>query len=163
MQQRILIAALIVVVGTIGCAAYVAAVTSAGVRPKSYREAVMRVLNERQGDHHDNQGADGCAPSYQSCRTYAGTWRIVATSVMSGHIDCRERWTVCVLTIPEARISGVPLDDVRDPLFDRWEEIYGRFLVWIRFAYRGSGMSHGGLRRIAMTIIVGTRYIASLR
>src|SRR6476620_1567282 len=130
MRQRLLMTALIGIVA-LGCLAYINAATTATPRPADYRAAVMRVLDTQQIDYRDVEVADGCAPSYQLCRFYAGKVRIMAASTMSGQIDCRERWTTCTLTIPRARINGALLEDVRDPLFAHWEEIYGQFLVWL--------------------------------
>ena len=138
MRQAILIAVLIGVVGTIGCIAYALATTSAGPRPESYRAAVMRVLEARQVDYRDVEVLDGCAPSYQNCRTYAATLRVLAATTLAGRIDCRERWTTCTLSVPQAGISAVPLDDVRDPIAARWEALYGQMALRFHQLYRGT-------------------------
>ena len=147
MRHRIMLAALVGMVGTAAWIGYVIDTADARPRPRNYREAVERVLDDRRFDYRNVEVVDKCAPSYQLCRFYAGTVRIMATTTISGQIACRERWTTCTLTIPRAGISVAPLEDVRDPLFAHWEEIYGQFLAWLRsyesrlFTTRPSGQS----------------------
>lgn len=138
MRQWILLAVLIGVVVTIGCVAYFAAATNSQPRPGNYRAAVMRVLDAELVDYRDVVVVDGCAPSYQLCRTYAGAVQVLAATAMSGRIDCRERWISCTLSVPQAGISAAQLDDVRDPFLTRWEALYGWFMAWMRFQ-RGVG------------------------
>jgi hypothetical protein len=130
MQRRILMIALIGAVGCIGSIAYFVATISARPRAASYREAVMRVLDERRVDYRDVVVVDGCAPSYQFCRSYAGSVQVLAATTITGQIHCRERWTTCTLSIPQVGIDGAPLDDTLDPFWARWEELYGRFIMW---------------------------------
>ena len=137
MPQRVLMAVLIGVVGTLGCIAYINAATNNSPRPANYRAAAMRVLDMQQVEYRDVQVADGCAPSYQLCRFYSGKVRIMATTSMSGQIDCRERWITCTLTVPQVGSRRVALDDTIDPLTARWEDVYGQFLLWLRAASRG--------------------------
>ena len=137
MPQRLLMAVLIGMIGMIGMLGYIAfmsAATNTSARPKSYRAAVMRVLELQQVEYRDVRVADGCAPSYQLCRFYTGKVRIIATTTMSGQIDCRERWITCTLTVPQVGISGVALDDTIDPLTARWDDVSGQFLAWLRSA-----------------------------
>ena len=131
MRQRLVMAMLIGVVGTLVCIAYLNAATNTSARPANYRAAVMRVLDERRVDYHDVEVQDGCAPSYQLCRTYAGSVRVLATTTLLGRIDCRERWITCSITVQQAGIRSVPLDDTIDPLAARWEEIYGWLQLWL--------------------------------
>src|SRR6476661_3655037 len=116
MRQRMLMTVLIMVVGIFGYIAYTNATADTRPRPATYRAAVMRVLNDQGIDYHDVKVVDGCAPSYQSCRTYAGSVRVLATTTLLGQIDCRERWITCTITIPQAGIRAVALDDTIDPL-----------------------------------------------
>jgi hypothetical protein len=55
---------------------------------------------------------------------------------MAGQIDCRERWITCSITIPQAGIRGVALDDTIDPLTARWGDVYRQLLLWLRSASR---------------------------
>jgi hypothetical protein len=126
-----LLAMLIGTVGLFGAIAYTNAVTNTSARPASYRAAVIRVLNRQRVDYRDVVVVDGCAPSYQLCRTYAGSVRVLATTVMLGRIECRERWITCALTIQQAGIRDVPLDDTIDPLAARWAEIDGQIRLWL--------------------------------
>jgi hypothetical protein len=57
---------------------------------------------------------------------------VLATTTMIGQIECRERWTTYMLTIPQAGISAAILDDVRDPIAARWEALYGKLLLQFR-------------------------------
>src|SRR5215212_6663433 len=116
MQKQILSAMLIGVVGMLGYIAYAIAMTSATPRPDSYRAAVVRVLDVRRVDYRDIEVLDSCAPSYQSCQTYAAMVRALSATTIVGQIECSERWTTCTLSIPQAGISGAILDDVRDPI-----------------------------------------------
>ena len=144
MPQRLLMAVLIGMIGMIGMLGYIAymsAATNTSARPKSYRAAVMRVLDMQQVDYRDVQVADGCAPSYQLCRFYSGKVRIMATTSMSGQIDCRERWITCTLTVQRAGIIGAPLDDTIDPLAARWAAQYGQLLLRLREVYGGEPLS----------------------
>jgi hypothetical protein len=50
---------------------------------------------------------------------------------MLGQIECRERWITCALTIQQAGIRDVPLDDTIDPLAARWAEIDGQIRLWL--------------------------------
>ena len=129
MRQRLLIAVLIGIMGTLGCIAYINAATNTGPRPANYRAAVLRVLDVRRVDYRDVEVVDGCAPSYQLCRTYAGAVRVLTTPPLVGKIDCRERWITCTLTVPQAGIVGVALDDTIDPLAARWDAIYGQLML----------------------------------
>jgi hypothetical protein len=137
MRQRMLMAVLIGMIGMLGCIAYMSAATSTSERPKSYRAAVMRVLETQRVEYRDVEVADGCAPSYQLCRFYAGKVRIIGVSTMSGQIECRERWNTCSITIPQAGIRDAALDDTIDPLAARWGDLYGQFLGWLRSASQG--------------------------
>lgn len=92
----------------------------------------MRVLDQRRVDYRDVVVVDGCAPSYQFCRTYAGSVQVLAATTLHGQIDCRERWITCRLTVPQLGISDAPLDNSIDPFLARWEEIYGQWMIWMR-------------------------------
>jgi hypothetical protein len=143
MRQRMLMVVLIGVATTFGSIVYVTATTSAGPRPANYRAAVMRVLDTQGVDYRDVEVIDGCAPSEQRCRSYAGTVRVRNGMIMAGQIDCRERWITCTITVPQAGISGVALDDTIDPVMARWEDFCGQFLLWLRSASRGFPASWG--------------------
>lgn len=101
-------------------------------RPDSYRTAVVWALRDRGMDVRSVDVVDGCAPSYQMCRTYAGTVTVDIGRVVQGKIACTERWTTCTLSLPEAGIPGVPLADTRDPLVWRWEQWFTPFKLWLR-------------------------------
>jgi hypothetical protein len=135
MRQGVLMAVLIAVMAALGCIAYTNAATDTSPRPGSYRAAVLRVLDERRVDYHDVEVLDSCAPSYQLCRTYAGTVRVLAATAILGRIECRERWITCTLTIPQAGIRSAPLDDTIDPLAARWEAIYGQLILRFHAIY----------------------------
>jgi hypothetical protein len=136
MRQRIHLAALVVMVGAAAYIGYSIGTADARPRPQSYREAVERVLNEQRIDYRDVEVVDGCAPSYQFCRTYAGTVRVMAAITMSGQIDCRERWITCSLTIQQAGIMAIRLDNTIDPLTARWEALYGWLMLRFHEFYR---------------------------
>jgi hypothetical protein len=137
MRQRICMTVLIGVVATLGYIVYTNAATNTSPRPANYRAAVMRVLDERRIDYRDVEIVDGCMPSEQLCRTYGGSVRVLATTVMLDQIECRERWITCTLTIQQAGIVGVPLDDLLNPLAARWDTIYGQLMLRLREFYRG--------------------------
>jgi hypothetical protein len=142
MRHRLLMAVLIGVVGTLGCIAYVNSATNTSPRPANYRAAVIRVLDKQRVDYRDVEVVDGCAPSYQLCRTYAGSVRVLAATTLLGRIDCRERWITCTLTIPQASIRSAALDDVVDPVAARWDAIYGQLMLHLREFYRGEPLSY---------------------
>ena len=137
MRQRMLMAVLIGMLGMLGYIAYRSAATNTSARPKSYRAAVMRMLDTQRVEYRDVEVVDGCAPSYQLCRFYAGNVRIMAATTISGQIDCRERWITCSITIPQAGIRGAALDDTIDPLAARWGDLYGQLLLWLQSAAHG--------------------------
>ena len=141
MRQRLWMALLIGVVGTLACIAYINAATNTSPRPANYRAAVMRVLDERRVDYRDVEVVDGCAPSYQLCQTYAGSVRVLATIAMLGRIEYRERWITCTLTVQQAGILKVPLDDTIDPLAARWDAIYGQLMLHLRAFYHSEPLS----------------------
>jgi hypothetical protein len=60
---------------------------------------------------------------------------------MLGRIECRERWITCTLTVQQARIMGVPLDDTIDPFAACWDAIYGQLILRFREFYRGEQLS----------------------
>ena len=135
MRQGMLIAMLIAVVVTLGCIAYINAATNTCPRPANYRAAVKRVLDTQGVDYHDVEVLDGCAPSYQLCRTYAGSVRVLATTPRLGWIECRERWITCTLTVQQAGIIAFPMDDTIDPFAARWEALYGQLMLRLREFY----------------------------
>src|SRR5215217_398906 len=127
MRKRVLLTVLVVLVGAAAGIGYLINGTPAMARPKGYRAAIARVLDAQHIDYRDIEVIDGCAPSYQRCRWYAGTVRVRTGTIIAGQIDCRERWITCTLTVPQVGISGVALDDTIDPLTARWEDFYGQF------------------------------------
>ena len=137
MRKRVLLTVLVVLVGAAAGSGYLIDGTPAMPRPKGYRAAIARVLDAQYIDYRAIEVSDGCAPSFQRCRSYAGTVRGRTGTIMAGQIDCRERWITCTLTVPQLGISGVALDDTIDPLTARWEDVYGQFLLWLRSASRG--------------------------
>lgn len=137
MRQRMLMAVLLGVVVTLGCSAYINTTTTTSPRPANYRAAVMRVLDAQGVDYRDVEVVDGCAPSYQLCRTYAGSVRVLAATAMPGRIECRERWISCTLTVQQVGIVGIPLDNTIDPLSERWDAIYGQLILRLRAFYHG--------------------------
>ena len=137
MRKRVLLTVLVVLVGAVVGSGYLMDGTPAMARPNSYRAAVMRMLDTQRVEYRDVEVIDGCAPSEQRCRSYAGTVRVRTGTIMAGQIDCRERWITCTLTVPQAGISGAALDDTIDPLTARWEDVYGQLLLWLRSASRG--------------------------
>jgi len=137
MRQRMLMAALIGVMGTLAWIVYLNATANTGPRPANYRAAVMRVLDARGVDYTDIEVVDGCAPSYQNCRTYAGAVWVLAAPTLLGQIKCRERWIACTLTVAQTGIRSAPLDDTIDPITARWEAFYGQFMLRLGEFYRG--------------------------
>ena len=137
MRKRILLTVLVVLVGAAAGSGYLIDGTPARPRPKGYRAAIARVLDAQHIDYRDLEVIDGCAPSVQRCRSYAGRVRVRTGTIMAGQIDCRERWITCTLTVPQVGIRRVALDDTIDPLTARWEDVYGQFLLWLRSASRG--------------------------
>jgi hypothetical protein len=101
-------------------------------RASSYRMAVIAVLTTAQIDVQHVDVIDGCAPTLQFCRTYAGVVHVQAGRAMTGQIACRERWTNCTLTLRDAGIIATPLPDVLDPLLWRWEQVQGQIMQWLR-------------------------------
>jgi hypothetical protein len=136
MRKPVLLTVLVVLLGAAAGIGYLVDGTPARPRPTSYREAIARVLDAQHIDYRDIEVIDGCAPSYQNCRSYSGTVRVLAATMMVGRIDCRERWITCTLTVPQAGISRVALDNTIDPLTTRWEDVSGQFLLWLRSASR---------------------------
>jgi hypothetical protein len=119
-----LCAALLIAAGWLGL--------SMPIRPGSHRDEVLAVLRRRQIDPVSVELQNGCAPSIERCRTYAATVTIVTSKTLTGRIDCRTRWTGCTLTVPAARIYAEPLRDVISPLVERWSELRGGLLSWLR-------------------------------
>jgi hypothetical protein len=101
-------------------------------RASNYRAAVVAVLMDAQVDFHAVDVINGCAPTYQSCRTYAGTVYVERGHTTIGQISCRERWTNCALTLSDAGIVDAPLPDTRDPLIWRFEQLRGQLILWMR-------------------------------
>ena len=62
---------------------------------------------------------------------------MLATTTLLGQIDCRERWITCTITIPQAGIRAVALDDTIDPLTARWDTFSGQVQRWLRSASHG--------------------------
>jgi hypothetical protein len=131
MQKQVLLTVLVVMAGAAAGSGYRIDGTPAMPRPTSYRAAIARVLDAQHIDYLDIEVIDGCAPSAQRCRLYAGTVRVRTGTILAGQINCRERWITCTLTVPQLGISGVALDDTIDPLTARWQDVYGQFLLWL--------------------------------
>jgi hypothetical protein len=104
-------------------------------RANSYRAAVIAVLTAAHIDVQHVDVIDGCAPTPQFCRTYAGVVYVQAGRTMTGQIACRERWTTCTLTLRDAGLVAAPLPDVLDPLLWRWEQAQGQITQWLRGMY----------------------------
>ena len=136
MRKRVLLTVLVVLVGAVAGSGHLIDGTPAMARPKGYRAAIARVLDAQHIDYRDLEVIDGCAPSFQRCRSYAGTVRVRIGTIMAGQVDCRERWITCTLTVPQVGIRGVALDDTIDPLTARWDDVSGQFLLWLRSASR---------------------------
>lgn len=134
MRKRVLLTVLVVLVGVAAGIGYGIDGTPARPRPKSYPAAIARILDAQHIDYRDIEVIDGCTPSVQHCRLYAGTVRVQIGTIIAGQIDCRERWITCTLTVPQVGIHGVALDDTIDPLTARWEDVSGQFLLWLRSA-----------------------------
>ena len=133
MRQRIL---LMVLVGIIGAAGYIGSASimaNARLQPGSYREAVKDVLDKAQVRYRDVEVVDGCAPTYQLCRTYAGSVRVLTErTTLAGRIDCRRRWTGCTLTVPAIGLRAVALPDVVDSPPRSLNELWERIEDWFR-------------------------------
>jgi hypothetical protein len=131
MWQRIQLALLVGMVGTVACVGYFITAANARPRPGSYREAVERRLDHAAFSYREVEVVDGCAPTYQLCRTYAGHVRIqTETATLAGQIGCRRRWTSCTLTIPATGLRAVALPDVVDSLPLTLEEVWKQLQDW---------------------------------
>jgi hypothetical protein len=141
MRQKMLIAVLIGVVA-LGYIAYINAMTNTSARPDSYRAAVERRLDQAQFSYRKVEVTDGCAPTYQFCRTYAGTVRVLTESTtLAGRIDCRRRWTDCTLTLPAAGLRGLALPDVVSQLPRTLDEVWERLQEWFHAVSGQSSVS----------------------
>ena len=118
--------------GLLICVSYLAIMPKAQPRPGSYRAAVVIVLRSARIDYRDVDVRDGCAPTIQLCRTYAGEVFVQTSRSINGQIACHERWTSCTLTLRDAGIVHAPLPDVLDPLIWRWEQLQGQVMLWVR-------------------------------
>jgi hypothetical protein len=132
MRIRIVLTSMLGLGGTLICLVLLLASAPAQPRPGSYRAAVLEVLRAHQIDIQEVTVVDGCAPSYQFCRTYAGAVTIETTRTVTGQIACAERWTTCTLTVRALGIAQAPLPDVRDPLVWRWEQLQAALIQWVR-------------------------------
>ena len=133
MWQRIQLALLAGMVWTVACVGYF--ITAANVRPQpgSYREAVKHLLDGARVGYRDVDVTDGCVPTYQLCRTYAGQVRVLTeATILNGRIDCRRRWTSCALTIPGAGLDTEALPDVVDSLPLTLDEVWERLQDWFQ-------------------------------
>ena len=99
---------------------------------ENYRAAAHTVLTDAHVDFQTVEIIDGCAPTPQLCRSYAGIVRVQADRTLTGQIACRERWTTCTLTLQEAGIVAAPLPDVIDPVAWRWEQLQGAIMRWVQ-------------------------------
>jgi hypothetical protein len=132
MRQWFLLVVLVGIVSVAAYSGYRRAVANARPRPDSYRAAVERRLDQAQFSYRKVEVTDGCAPTYQFCRTYAGQVRVLTeTTALAGRIDCRRRWTSCTLTIPGANLHAVALPDVVDWLPLTLEDVWLYFQSWL--------------------------------
>jgi hypothetical protein len=76
MRKRVLLTVLVVMVGAAAGIGYLIDGTPARPQPKSYSAAIARILDAQHIDYRDIEVIDGCAPSEQRCRSYAGTVRV---------------------------------------------------------------------------------------
>jgi hypothetical protein len=131
MWQRIRLALLVGMVGTVACVGYFISTANVRPQPGSYREAVEHVLDKARISYRGVEVTDGCAPTYELCRTYAGSVRVLTErATFAGQIDCRRRWTICTLTIPAAGLHSVALPNVVDPLPRTLNEVWERIEDW---------------------------------
>jgi hypothetical protein len=132
MWQRIQLALLVGMVGTVACIGYFITAANTSTRPDSYRAAVERRLDQATFSYRDVEVTDGCAPTYQLCRTYAGQVRVLTEAMtLNGRIDCRWRWTSCTLTIPGAGLDAVVLPNVVDWQPQTLEEVWLYLQNWL--------------------------------
>jgi hypothetical protein len=128
---RVIVTALLTT-GLLICVSSMVFTRQAIPRAGSYRAAVIAVLNTAQIDAQHVEVMDGCAPTMQFCRTYAGIVHVQSSHTMTGQIACLERWTTCTFTLHEAGIIAAPLPDVLDPLIWRWEQLQAQILQAVR-------------------------------
>jgi hypothetical protein len=132
MWQRIRLALLVGMVGTVACIGYFITAANTSTRPDSYRAAVERRLDQAAFSYRAVEVIDGCAPTYQLCRTYAGQVRVLTeATTIDGRIDCRRRWTICTLTIPGAGLDAVVLPNVVDWQPRTLEEVWLYLQNWL--------------------------------
>jgi hypothetical protein len=131
MWQRIQLVLLVGMVGTVACIGYFITAANARLQPDSYRAAVERRLDQAQFSYRKVEVTDGCAPTYQLCRTYAGQVRVLTeATTLNGRIDCRRRWTSCTLSIPGTGLRAVALPNVVDSLPHTLDEVWEHLQDW---------------------------------
>jgi hypothetical protein len=111
-------------------------------RPGNYREAVKLVLNQAGFSYRDVEVTDGCAPTYERCRTYAGRVQVLTQeATLAGRIECRRRWTNCMLSLPNTGVAPVELPNIVDPLPLSLEEAWASLQDWFDQITRSSSES----------------------
>jgi hypothetical protein len=132
MRAWLLRGLLISLIGLGGYGALVIVGTELQTHAATYRAAVMQLLDQRGIAYRDIVVTDGCAPTYQFCRTYAGTVQVLAERELRGQIACRQRWTDCTLTLRNAGLVRAPLVDINAPLGLDLEVLRARLVLWFR-------------------------------
>jgi len=95
--------------------------------PRTYREAVMQMLDQHAVRYADIQVSDSCPPMPQ-CRevgsdvdsTYTAEVVVDKAHPRYGWIACRHRRTDCVLTLAALALHGIPLPPLAEE--QRWPE-----------------------------------------
>jgi hypothetical protein len=107
--------------------------------PRTYREAVMQVLDQHAVPYADIQVSDWCPPMPQCWEvgsdvdsTYTAEVLVDKAQPRFGRIACRHRRTNCVLTL--AALHGVPLPPLAEEQL--WPEAFKRPIqvmeAWLR-------------------------------
>lgn len=132
MRRWLLLALVVVFCGAILYVGYSIVNTDSSSRPASYRIVVIRVLDQRRIAYREVVVINGCAPTYEQCRTYAGVVQVLGKDELQGQIICRQRWTDCALTIADVGIVSAPLEDIPDPESWRWDVVWMRLERWFQ-------------------------------
>ncbi len=115
--KAIAIHMLLVVLLLNGCAPLVA-------QPKTYRTAIMMVLDDRELHYHDVQVYDGCQPDPSDCFAIS-VIVIRGPRSVAGWVACQSYHNDCTLWIPALDIRDVFLSPlVQDPPWLRRLEGY---------------------------------------
>ncbi len=116
-------------------------------QPRTHREAVMQILDQRDIRYVDVQVANACAFDARDCTllsTYTAYVTVEVPQTLHGQVVCRRRidsgyWDACALSLAALELRAIPLPSLwREPLWlSTLKKLPSRIATWLQETRRG--------------------------